>query len=71
MKEIQHNKFSLIQIEKIYYPPLTLVGGFKDSVTEKCFIHLDTFDFLEEAQSAQKECKQKTLIISSWSIGYG
>ena len=66
MKEIQHNKFSLIQIEKIYYPPLTLAGDFKDIVTEKCFIHLDTFDFLEDAQLAQKENKQKTLIVSSW-----
>ena len=66
MKEIQHNKFSLIQIEKTYYPPPTLVGDFKNSITEKCFILLDTFDFLEEVQSAQKENKQKTLIISSW-----
>ena len=66
MKEIQHNRFSLIQIEKIYYPPLTLVGDFKGSVTEKCFIHLDTFAFLEDAQLAQKENKNKTLIISSW-----
>jgi hypothetical protein len=42
------------------------VGDFKGSVTEKCFIHLDTFAFLEDAQLAQKENKNKTLIISSW-----
>lgn len=66
MKEIQHNKFSLIQIERKVHISSSYIGEFSPTVIEKCFIFLETCDTLEEAQSAQKEYRQKTIILTSY-----
>ena len=58
MKEIQHNKFSLFRLEKVVQKHIPLV--------EKCFEYIDTYNTLEEAQSAQKEFKNKSIILPSY-----
>ena len=61
MKEIQHNKFSLFLLDKKH-------KGWGESFIDivKCFEYIGTYDTLEEAQSVQKEYKQKTLILPSY-----
>lgn len=66
MKEIQHNNFSLFRLEKTFHKGLRYVGEFGSIITENCFEYIDTFDSLELAQSAQKEYKQKTIIIPTY-----
>ena len=66
MKEIQHNKFSLIQIERKVHISSSYIGEFNSTMIERCFVLLETFNNLEDAQLAQKENKNKSLIISSW-----
>lgn len=61
MKEIIHHKYTLFALEK-------RAGFFSEDymTSEDAFIFLETCDTLEEAQFAQKEYKQKTIILSSW-----
>lgn len=59
MKEITHCKYSLFLLERNY-------GGWGSDLMIECFEHIETFDTLEEAKSAQKEYKQKTLILPSF-----
>ena len=51
-------KYSLFQIEKIIQRHVPLV--------EKCFEYVKTYDTLEEAQIAQKENKNRSLILPSY-----
>lgn len=53
-------KYSLFQTEKIIDDRSTF------KTIEKCFIYLETFDGLEQAQIAQKENKNGTLILPSY-----
>lgn len=59
-------KFSLFQIEKPYYGLSSYVGDFKTVCIISCFEYINTYDTLEEAKIAQKEYKQKTLILPSY-----
>lgn len=59
-------KFSLFQLEKLYYKGLSYVGEFGGMITEKCFIYIDSYDSLDDAKFAQKEFKNKSLIIKSY-----
>jgi hypothetical protein len=51
-------KFSLFLLER------TFLGV--EQFTEECCILLKTYNTLEEAQSAQKEFKHKTIILPSY-----
>ena len=51
-------KFSLFILEKPFY------GSY--SCTSGCFDYIETYDTLEAAQIAQKDYKQKTLILPSY-----
>jgi hypothetical protein len=61
-------KYSLFLLEKQVYHGSSRddFGLFGDYVTEECCIHLETYNTLEEAQIAQKEYKQKTIILNSY-----
>ena len=64
-------KFSLFQIEKSYYKTISYIkqcyiGEFGDMITESCFIYIGSYDSLEDAKVAQKEFKNKSLIIKSY-----
>lgn len=59
-------KFSLFQVEKRYHKGLSYVGEFGSIITEKCFIHLATFDTLEQTKLEQKERRDKTLIMKTY-----
>jgi len=52
-------KYSLFLLEKYY-------GRWGDVLYQSCFEYVETFDTLEEAQSAQEEYELKTIILSSW-----
>jgi len=58
--------YSLFRIEKKYHKGLRSLGTSGSIMIEKCFEYLDTYDTLEEAEIAQKENKQKTLILQSF-----
>ena len=66
MKCIHYHKYSLFRLEKVYHKGLKYVGEFGSTIMESCFEYIDTFDTLELAQLAQKEFKQKTIILTSW-----
>ena len=51
-------KFSLFLLERTF-------RGHED-LSDSCFIYLDTYDTLEEAESAQKETNLKTIIIGTY-----
>ena len=51
--------YSLFLLEKS-------VGGWGSELIEQCFLYVETYDTLEEVQLAQKEFKQKTIILASW-----
>lgn len=53
-------KYSLFLLEK------AVMHNSMAILLEECCIHLDTYDTLEEAKSAQKETKQKTIILQSF-----
>ena len=53
-------KYSLFLLEKAILHNSMVV------LLEECCIHLSTFDTLEEAKSAQKEEKRKTIILPSY-----
>lgn len=57
MKEIQHNKYSLFFLENYKQT---------DNVIGQPLLYISTYTTLEEAQSAQKEFKNKTLILPSF-----
>ena len=59
-------KFSLFQIEKRYHKGLSYVGEFGGMITEKCFIHIDSYDSLDDAKVAQKEFISKSLIMKTY-----
>lgn len=52
-------KYSLFLLEKYY-------NGWGSDLMQECFEYIDTYDTLEEAQSEQKELKQKTIILPSY-----
>lgn len=56
-------KYSLFLLEKSIDSEYKLIGSY---LSESCFKCVDTYDTLEEAQLAQKEFKQKTIILASW-----
>lgn len=58
--------YSLFRIEKQYHKGLSYVGMAGSIITERCFEYIETYDTLEEAKIAQKENKQKTLILQSF-----
>lgn len=47
-------KYSLIQTEQAYHKGLRYIGEIGSVIVEKCFMHIDTYDTLTEAKSAQK-----------------
>lgn len=53
-------RYSLFLLEKAVMHNSMVV------LLEECCIHLGTYDTLEEAQSAQKETKQKSIILQSF-----
>lgn len=59
-------KYSLFLLERIIFIETGVVGNFGDSLSQKCCIHIDTFDTLKEAKSAQKEYKEETIILISY-----
>lgn len=58
-KEIAHHKFSLFLLE-------TEFGGFVSCLYQECFQYIEAFSSLDEAQDAQKEYKQKSIILTSY-----
>jgi hypothetical protein len=56
-------KFSLFLLEKAVRGTSNQNG---DVLLEECCIHLETYNTLDEAQIAQKEYKQKTIILPSY-----
>lgn len=56
-------KYSLFLLETKVNNGGTFVYNY---ITQSCCMFLDTFDTLEEAKSAQKEYKQKTIILMSF-----
>ena len=59
-------KYSLFQLERKYFTPLTYVGEIANQFVENCCIHLGTFDTLEQAKLEQKERDFKTIILESY-----
>lgn len=59
-------KYSLFQTEKPYYETSSYIGEFKAIFTQNCFLYLNTYNTLEAAQIAQKENKNRTLILPSY-----
>lgn len=66
MKEIQHCKFSLFRLEKRFFPISTIVGEFNEMLVQNCMEYIETYDTLDEAKIAQKEYKEKTIILNSY-----
>lgn len=66
MKEIYRCKFSLFRLEKQYHRGLSYVGMEDSIMTERCFEYIEAYDTLEEAKIAQKELKQKSIILPSY-----
>ena len=66
MEKIHHCSFSLFRLEKNYFPVSSFVGEFNSSIVERCFEFIETFDNLEDAKIAQKEYKQKSIILTSY-----
>jgi len=56
-------KFSLFLLEKAVRGTSNQNG---EVLLEECCILLETYDTIEEAQIAQKEYKQKTIILNSY-----
>lgn len=63
-------KYSLFQIERFKGGFIRNLGRDDEQVSpiisERAFIYLETFESLKQAQIAQKENKQKTLILPSY-----
>ena len=57
MEKIHHCKFSLFVFEDF---------KITNSISGKPLLFIDSFDNLEEAKIAQKEFKQKTIILPSY-----
>ena len=65
-KNIMKEKYNLFRLEKIFHEPSMYIGEFTPVFTQSCFEYILTFETLKFAQSAQKEIKQKTIIIPSY-----
>lgn len=63
MTEIYHHKFSLFKLEEEVHNNGTFVYNF---VMKSCFKYINTFDTLEKAKVAQKELKEKSIILPSY-----
>jgi hypothetical protein len=59
-------KYSLFLLEKEVFITANYIGGKASKITEKCMEYVETYNTLEEAQIAQKEYKQKTIILPSY-----
>lgn len=63
-------KFSIFQVERVLHGYTWNLGRddeeISESLSERCFIYLDTYNTLDEAKIAQKELKQKSIILPSY-----
>lgn len=66
MENINKVRYSLFQLERKYFNPLTYVGEIGTQLVENCCIHLGTFDTLGQAKLEQKERDFKTIILESY-----
>jgi len=70
MEKIHHCNFSLFQIEQLIGGHIWNLGRDDEQVTTStskgCFRYIKTFDNLEDAKIAQKEYKQKSIILPSY-----
>lgn len=66
MKEIQHCKFSLFRLEKPTIGYNNTSYSDDSQLVQWCFEYIRTYDTLGEAKIAQKEYKQKTIILNSY-----
>lgn len=63
MKEITHHKYSIFFLEEFIDREYAQIGTY---LSKPCFEYIDTYDTLEEAQSTQKEFKNKSIIIPTY-----
>lgn len=60
------HKFSLLKLEKKFYIQSTIAKDYQNTLSERCFEYIGTFDTLEQAKFEQKERDFRTIIIPSY-----